>query len=278
MRTFQNKTAVITGAGSGIGRALALAFAKEGAQLALNDWNEKGLQETLQLVQALGARAKSWAFDVADRARVFAFAEDVAREFGAADILINNAGIALRAENCDVITIEEMEKVIAVNQWGVVYGTKAFLPQLLSRPESALVNISSLFGIIGMAGNTAYCMSKFAVRGFTEALRMELHGDKNIAIHTVHPGGIKTNIVAHSLNPSAADRDFEIKAFERLARLTPDQAAQIILRGIKARRKRIIVGSDAWWLDVLARLLPIRYTGLIYRQWAKFKKIKKENA
>jgi NAD(P)-dependent dehydrogenase (short-subunit alcohol dehydrogenase family) len=246
--------AVITGAGSGLGRALALRLAERRCVLALADINETGLNETCGQVDLAGAACSSHVVDVASRAAVEAFA-DVAAQHGPVNLLINNAGVTL-VDEAENMVYEDFEWVMQINFWGVVYGTKAFLPALRRADAAHIVNLSSLFGLVGMPLQSAYNASKFAVRGFTEALKIELAGS-HIGVSCVHPGGIKTGIGRNSRIrdvPLSEPSDEIIRKFEQLAMTSPDKAAAAIIRGIEKRRRRILVGPDARVIDWIARL------------------------
>ena len=204
METFSGRVAAITGAGSGIGRALARELARRGAHLALSDVDETGLAETVALCEGNGVKVTSHRVDVADRAAVFAWADQVATEHGKVNLVFNNAGVALAA-TIDEGSVEDIEWLVGINYWGVVFGTKAFLPHLKAAGEGHIVNLSSVFGLISVPAQSAYNASKFAVRGFTDALRMELEIEGcGVSSTTVHPGGIKTNIARNArMDPSA---------------------------------------------------------------------------
>jgi short-subunit dehydrogenase len=263
MTIQKNSVAVITGAGSGIGRALAVRIAKEGVEgVAIGDLNADGLDETAKLVDSK-TKVSAHNVDVSDRAAMAAFADDVIAQHGRATHLINNAGVALGGRVAEV-SLDEIEWLMGVNFWGVVHGTKFFLPHLEKESSAHIINISSLFGMIAPPGQAAYCASKFAVRGFTEALRHELEGT-NIAVSVVHPGGVQTNIVNSArIGAGVSLTEAEIEKLKRfqnklLSRTSPDRAADIIVNGIRARRPRIIVGPDAAILSRIARLFPRRY-------------------
>lgn len=263
MTIKKDSVAVITGAGSGIGRALAMRFADEGvAGIALADVNADGLAETANLI-ADKTKVSVHAVDVSDREAMAAFADDVIAQQGRATHLINNAGVALGGKVSEV-SLDEIEWLMGVNFWGVVHGTKFFLPYLEKESSAHIVNISSLFGMIAPPGQAAYCASKFAVRGFTEALRHELEGT-NIAVSVVHPGGVQTNIVNSARISTGVtlteDELAKLKKFQNklLARTSPERAAEIIVSGIKSRQPRVIVGPDAAMLSRIARLFPRRY-------------------
>ncbi|MEZ5004549.1 MAG: SDR family oxidoreductase [Chitinophagales bacterium] len=268
MKKFKDKVAVITGAGSGIGKALALQLAKEGASLALNDFHKERLAETVSQCERNGTKVYSKAFDVSKRDDFFAFADEVINHFKKVDIVINNAGVALGKYSVLESTIEDFEWVMGINYWGVLYGTKAFLPHLLKEKEAALINISSLFGITGVAYQGAYCSSKFAVRGLTESLKSELDGT-NVTVHVVHPGGIKTNIARDSKS-HGDDQTFDIEQFEKMFRHTPERAAEVILNGVKKKQSRILIGEEAYLGDFVARISPTHYTKLINVMVSKF--------
>ncbi len=260
MKLRAGTTAVVTGGASGIGRALSLALAREGLYVVAADRDAAGAAQTVALVGAAGGTGEAAQLDVADEAAVGALAERVVRERGGASVLVNNAGVSLYGSIQEVAT-DEIAWLMNVNFWGVVHGTKAFLPTLLLQPEACIVNVSSIFGLWGPPGQAAYAASKFAVRGFSDALRAELLGT-NVHVVTVHPGGIKTAIarsarVARAADPAvaaAATRMFE----ERLLTTPPEQLAAAIVAGIKRGRDRIVAGSQAPRIDLLTRLFPTR--------------------
>lgn len=266
MKNFQNKVAVITGAGSGMGRELALLLAERGATVVLNDWNEATLQETIDMVKKAGGKAGGRAFSVADREAVYAFAEETAQRFGQVDIVVNNAGISLLPQKAESLTYEQFEKIIDVNMWGVVYGCKAFLPHLKARPEASLVNISSIFGIVAYPDQAPYVMSKFAVRGFTEILRQELR-PTNIAVTCIHPGGIATNIARNAPTENKAALEKFSQAFDKMAITSARDAAIQILSGIESKKKRVVIGKDAKFMDFIARLWPSSYEKTLMKNY-----------
>jgi len=262
MAYVNGKIAVITGAGSGIGRALALQLNREGCALYLSDINPQSLHATLDLLSRKDVRADGQVLDVADKAGMHAWAEHIGSASGHVDIVINNAGVAL------ISTVEEsdyadLEWLMGINFWGVVYGTQAFLPLLRRATHGHLVNLSSVFGLIGVPTQSAYNAAKFAVRGYTEALRQEMHGT-NVHVCCVHPGGIKTNIARAARGGNAAmsveERGSE---FERLARTTPEVAAQKIIGAIEKRKKRLLIGMDATIISLVCRLFPVSYPRLL---------------
>jgi NADP-dependent 3-hydroxy acid dehydrogenase YdfG len=261
MQINANTVAVVTGAASGIGRALAVRLSKAGASLAIADVNETALQATAQLVQT---KCTMHCVDVSNELRMQDFVQEVVAAHGRANLVINNAGVALLG-TFEELSTEDIAWLMGVNFWGVVYGTKYFLPVLQQEPTAHLVNVSSIFGIIGFPGQTAYNASKFAVRGLTEALRHELE-DSHVRIACVHPGGIKTNIArsarvgAHAQSVKAP---VEEDHFEKLAPTTPEKAAERIVRGIERNEPRILIGADAGMMERLQRLFPVRYWRLL---------------
>ncbi len=270
MKTFQQKVVVITGAGSGIGRALSLQFAAEGAKLALNDFNASALDETAQLVRAKGAAVFTQAFDVSKKEDMFAFADAVAQHYGQVDVVINNAGVALGQVRVENTVLEDVEWIVGINQWGVVYGTLAFLPFLKKQPEAALVNLSSVFGLAGIATQSAYCMTKFAVRGFTESMRMECLGS-NLTITTIHPGGVDTNIVNNSRDHNEEAKTRLASRFKMNAKTTPDSAAAQIISGIRRKKVRVVIGKDGKMMDWLVRIFPSKYSSILFGQMRRAK-------
>ncbi|MDH4607920.1 SDR family NAD(P)-dependent oxidoreductase [Pseudomonas sp. BN102] len=270
MKSFENKVAAVTGAGSGIGRALACALARQGCQVALADVNAEGLAETAALVRKLGVQVTETLVNVADREAVHAWAEQVVLDHGRVNLIFNNAGVA-HAGTVDGSDYSEYEWIMSINFWGVVYGTKAFLPHLKASGEGHVVNVSSVFGLFAQPGMSAYNATKFAVRGFTESLRQELDmEDCGVSASCVHPGGIKTNIAKTArMNDSLAsvtgqDASRARQQFnDQLLRTTPDKAAEVILRGVLRDNRRILIGADAWALDGMQRLLPTLYQRLV---------------
>jgi NAD(P)-dependent dehydrogenase (short-subunit alcohol dehydrogenase family) len=266
MRAFRDTVAVVTGAGSGIGRALAVALARDGAHLALSDVNEAGLAETGRLAGGGGGRVTVARLDVADRDAVHHHAEQVVADHGRVNLVVNNAGVALSAPIAEM-SWDDLDWLFGINFWGVVHGTKAFLPHLERSGEGHVVNLSSVFGLIAVPGQGAYNAAKFAVRGFTECLREELDlAGSCVSATCVHPGGVRTNI-ARSARVSARlgrpDRAVMDAEFDRLARTTPDAAAAKILAGVRRNARRVLVGPDAYAIDWLQRLLPTRYQRVV---------------
>ena len=268
MKSFAHKVAAITGAGSGIGRALALNLAKQGCHLALSDVNEKGLAETVDQAKAFGVNVTSQKLDVANKDGVHAWADAVVREHGKVNLIFNNAGVAL-GSTVEGMSYDELAWVMNINFWGVVYGTKAFLPYLKASGDGHIINISSIFGICAQPTQSAYNASKFAVRGFTEALRQELDIENApVSVTCVHPGGIKTNIAKAAkmndsiknigLNPATSTQNFE-----KLFRTTPEEAANVILKAVQKDARRALIGSDAYVVDAMQRLLPTSYQKIV---------------
>jgi NADP-dependent 3-hydroxy acid dehydrogenase YdfG len=260
------RVAVVTGAGSGIGRALAHNLAARGCPLVLIDVNEQGLQET---AETIATPVLTRTMDVSDRWAHQQLAAEV-QDWATAPIglVVNNAGVALSQTAADAST-EDVEWVMNINFWGVVHGTQAYLPMLMAQDSGAVVNISSIFGIIAFPTQSAYNASKFAVRGYTESLRHELHGTGVRAI-CVHPGGIKTNIVNngrhHVDNLGRTDGGEALKKdFDQIARTSPDQAAKTILKGVDGGNDRVLIGPDAKAMDILQRVMPVRYHSVIRR-------------
>lgn len=265
MKNLSNKVVVITGAGSGIGRALAVNLAGKGARLALSDVNEAGLGETVELAVKAGSPDVHTArLDVADKAAFAAYATEVAEHFGQVNVVINNAGVALAGDVTD-LTYEDMEWIVGINFWGVVYGTKEFLPHLIASGDGHVVNLSSLFGLLAMPGQSAYNATKFAVRGFTEALREEmLIAGHKVGVTSVHPGGIKTAIARSARVSDKEDQAATAKLFdEKLARMTPDRAAEIIVKGITKNQARVLVGLDAHALHNFQKFTGSRYEDIV---------------
>lgn len=260
MTQITGKVAVVTGAASGIGQATACLLAAEGARLAITDVDSKGLEQTAEKIRAAGGEVSTYLVDVADKDAVYAFADQIAADMGGADIVLNNAGVAQMARVED-LTYEDFEWVMNIDFWGMVYGTKAFLPQLQAKGGGHILNVSSIFGMISVPTQAAYNSAKFAIRGFTEALRLELK-DTDISVSSIHPGGIKTNIVRNARflqSTSVGEREEAVSGFDKLARTTPEKAAQTIVKGIKKNKPRILIGFDARLVDWTQRLLPTRY-------------------
>ncbi|RDH76855.1 SDR family NAD(P)-dependent oxidoreductase [Mycolicibacterium moriokaense] len=251
---FDGKVAVITGAGSGIGRALALNLASKGARLALSDIDADGLAETARQARALGAQVKVDTLNVAERETVLAYADDVVAHYGAVHQVYNNAGIAHHGE-IETMDFKDAERIMDVDFWGVVNGTKAFLPHVIASGDGHIVNISSLFGLIAVPGQSAYNAAKFAVRGFTEALRQEmLVAGHPVKVTCVHPGGIKTAVARNATVREGADASTFSEFFDsKLALHSPEMAARTIVDGVAKGRARVLIGWEAKLLDLVAR-------------------------
>jgi short-subunit dehydrogenase len=252
--------AVVTGAGSGIGRALAKQLAAAGCGLALADVDEKSLVETAAMLPGKGAGVSTHVLDVADEAGVSAFAEDVKSRHGRVTLLINNAGVALHG-TFEELSLDDLRWLMGINFWGTVYGVTYFLPILKQQRRAHIVNLSSVFGIVAPAGQTAYAASKFAVRGFTEALRHELDGS-SVFVSCVHPGGIRTPIAERGrlgTNAPKTRKNESVSRLAQLAKTSPENAAARILRGVERREPRILIGFDALQIDVMQRLRPATY-------------------
>jgi NAD(P)-dependent dehydrogenase (short-subunit alcohol dehydrogenase family) len=269
MKSFKGKVAAITGAASGIGRALAIELSRRGCHLALSDVNEAGLAETAQLASGNGVKVTTAKLNVADRAAVYAWADQVVADHGKVNLIFNNAGVALGTTLEDVKP-EDFEWIMGINFWGVVWGSQAFLPHLKKAGDGHIINISSLFGLMSLPTQGAYNASKFAVRGYTEALRQELDVDNcGVSATCVHPGGIRTNIARSARMDDklsqrlGVDADKARQRFDRLLNTTSaESAAQQILRGVERNARRVLVGYDAKLLDALVRVLGSWYQPL----------------
>ena len=255
---LMGRVAVVTGAGSGIGRAAALSLARRGCHLALADIDEAGLAQTQALVT--GVRASSHRLDVANREAVAAMPARVLEAHGRVDLLVNNAGVAL-AGTFDLLSEADFEWLMEINFYGVVRMTRAFLPALRASDDACIVNVSSVFGLISPPGQSAYSASKFAVRGFSNALRHELAGTR-VGVSVVHPGGVATAIARNARVAQGLPADemrSRLVLAEKVLRMPPEKAAEIIVRGVENRRARILVGSDALLISLLERLAPVSY-------------------
>jgi len=253
MRDLKDKVAVVTGAASGIGRATALALAGQGCDLAIADVNEAGLAETAEQVRALGRRVRTDRVDVSDKERVRRFAEDVVAEYGRVDILVNNAGVTITAD-FEEHTLEDWEWIVGINFWGVVYGCKFFLPYLKQAGEAHIVNVSSIFGMLGVPGQSSYCATKFAVRGLSEALWVELK-DHNIGVTSIHPAGVRTNIAKDARTKEEGKKTEAIKIIERYS-VPPERCAELIVDAIKKNKLRQMVARESYVIDFAKRMAP----------------------
>ncbi|MEM6513249.1 MAG: SDR family NAD(P)-dependent oxidoreductase [Pseudomonadota bacterium] len=264
MTVIRGGVAVITGAASGIGESLAHLLAARGAALALADIDADGLDRLRAAVGPSAVGCSTHVIDVADRSAIERFAGEVEAEHGRASLLFNNAGVSLIGRAEDTL-VEDFEWLMRINFWGVVHGCSAFLPLLRREQAAHIVNLSSLFGLVSVPLQSAYNASKFAVRGYTEALRMELEGSP-VAVTCVHPGGVLTPIARRarvSERMAGAKHDRLTTLFESRAMTTPEQAAAQIVRAVETNRKRLLVGRDARLIDKIARLLPASYDKLL---------------
>ena len=264
MEGFAGKVAVVTGAGSGIGQALALELGRSGAKVAISDVDVEGLAQTEEQLKAIGAHVKADRLDVTEREAFLAYADAVAEHFGKVNQIYNNAGIAFSGD-VEVSQFKDIERVMDVDFWGVVNGTKAFLPHLIASGDGHVINVSSLFGLMSVPGQAAYNSAKFAVRGFTEALRQEMVlAGHPVGVTTVHPGGIKTAIARNATAAEGLDVNELAKMFDkRLARTSPKRAAQIILEAVRKNKARVLVGADAKVLDIIVRLTGSGYQRIV---------------
>jgi len=264
---FSGRVAAITGAGSGIGRALAHELARRGCHVAISDVREESLKPVAEECEACGVKVSLARVVTADRAAVHAWADETTASFGQVNFIFNNAGVALAA-SVNGVTYEDFEWIMGINFWGVVHGTKAFLPHLIASGDGHIVNVSSVFGLAGIPSQGGYNAAKFAVRGFTDCLRQELElMDCGVSCTCVHPGGIKTNI-ARAARKHASVRELGLPEddgsdFENVARTTPEQAAQIILKAVERNRRRVMVGPDGYLFDWVTRLIPEYYPRMI---------------
>lgn len=263
MKDFQDKVVVITGAGAGIGRELAVQLARCGAQLALSGRNMVNVAETAALCEKEGAKARAYVVDVTDRQAVYAHADEVVAHFGKVNIVVNNAGVSLTA-NVDELSWDDFEWIVDINFWGVMHGTKAFLPHVIASGDGHIANISSMFGLAACPSQSAYNATKFGIKGFTDALRqeMKLYGHP-VGVSSVHPGMVLTDIARKARAGGGRDVNQLAENFERLAKTSPEKAAKVILRGIRKNKAKILVGTDARIIDLLPRLLGSGYQHVI---------------
>jgi short-subunit dehydrogenase len=287
MTAIRGAAAAVTGAASGIGRALAIELAARGCDLALADRDEAGLAtvaaEIAEIAKTSPRKVSVHRVDVGEPGQIADFARAAIAAHGGLNILVNNAGVALLGQFHE-IDQAQMDWLININFWGVVHSTRAFLPHLATRREAHIVNVSSIFGIVAPPGQTAYAAAKFAVRGFSESLRHELQmAESPVRLSVVHPGGILTNIVRNSrAGTGVTDNERRAQAIERfdaIAKTTPKDAALRIIKGIEKNQPRILIGSDARFMDLLQRFRPATYWSVMARRIAKMEKAgKKEGA
>ena len=266
MKNFRDKVVVVTGAGSGIGRELAVTLAHKGAKVAISDVDAAGLATTERLVREAGAEVHTQTLNVAERQSVLDYADTVAAHFGSVNAVFNTAGIAHHGE-VEHTEFKDIERVVDVDFWGVVNGTKAFLPHVIASGDGAIVNVSSLFGLLSEPGQAAYNAAKFAVRGFTEALNQEMIVAKHpVKVTCVHPGGIKTAIARNSTTSGDHDQKATAEFFDKhLARTSPTKAAEVILDGVRKGKARVLIGADAKVLDLWVRVVASKYQGVSAR-------------
>ncbi|MFC9997098.1 SDR family NAD(P)-dependent oxidoreductase [Nocardia sp. NPDC127526] len=269
MKDFNGKVAVITGAGAGIGRALAIELARNGAQLALSGRNLDSVAETAALCEKEGAKARAYRLDVTDRAAVYAHAAEVVSDFGKVNIVINNAGVSLTA-NIEDVSWEDFEWIFDINFWGTAHGTKAFLPHVIASGDGHIANVSSMFGLVACPSQSGYSSSKFAMRAFTDALRQEMIiAGHHVGVSSVHPGMIKTEIAWKARASANRDRDALASNFDRLAKTSPEKCAQTILNGIRKNKPLILIGQDAQAMNWMQRLLGSGYMKPLTAQMRK---------
>jgi len=268
MKGFHDKVVAITGAGSGIGRALACEFAGRGAHLAVSDVDADGLAGTVAMCEGSGVKVSSALVDVADRAAVAGWAGVVVEQHGGVNVIMNNAGVTVAA-TAEGVSYDDFEWLMNINFWGVVHGTKEFLPHLRASGDGHIINISSVFGLVSIPAQSTYNAAKFAVRGFSDAVRIELEIERApVSVTTIHPGGIKTNIARNAkVDASIAKIGGDVTTFgdefDRIARTTPERAARQIIRAVERNRRRALIGSDAKVFDLASRLPAALYQRLL---------------
>jgi butyryl-CoA dehydrogenase len=277
VKHFTGRVAAITGAASGIGRAVAAELARRRAHLALSDIDEAGLSETVAQCEGSGIKVTTAVVDVADRDAVDGWADKVVADHGNVNLLVNNARVALGA-TVESMSYEDFEWLMNTNFWGVVYGTKAFLPHLKASGEGHIANVSSVFGLISVPSQSAYNAAKFAVRGFSDTLRMELEIEgAAVSVTTIHPGGIKTNIARNArMDPTvellASDADAARRDFERVFITSPKKAARQIVNAIQRDRRRALIGPDAKAIDFVSRLPAVLYQSVLTKGAARLRR------
>ncbi|MFT3714725.1 MAG: SDR family oxidoreductase [Gordonia sp. (in: high G+C Gram-positive bacteria)] len=268
MKNFRDKVCVVTGAGSGMGRTMSIRLARQGAKVAISDVDPEGLSTTERLIKeaAPGAEVHSQLLNVAEREAVLEYADTVAKHFGGVNAIFNNAGIAHHGE-VESMEFKDIERIMDVDYWGVVNGTKAFMPYIIASGDGAIVNTSSLFGLLSEPGQSAYNSAKFAVRGFTESLRQEmLISHPSVKVTCVHPGGIKTAVARNATTSGGYDQKAAAEFFDKyLASMSPEKAADVILHGVSKEKARVLVGMDAKVLDLFVRVTGSAYQGVVAR-------------
>jgi NAD(P)-dependent dehydrogenase (short-subunit alcohol dehydrogenase family) len=253
MKTLRDRVAVVTGAAGGIGRATSLALAREGCDLAISDVNEGGLADTAAEIRALGRRVITHRVDVSNKERMQRYADEVAAEYGKVHVLVNNAGVTVTAE-FEQHSLDDWEWIVGINFWGVIYGCKFFLPHLKRAEEAHIVNLSSVFGLLGVPSQTSYCATKFAVRGFSEALWIELK-QHNIGVTAIHPAGVRTNIVRSARSYDEELKNSAIDLIEKNS-VTPERCAELIVSAIKKNKMRQLVTRESYVIDWAKRFAP----------------------
>jgi NAD(P)-dependent dehydrogenase (short-subunit alcohol dehydrogenase family) len=264
MQSFKGKVAVVTGGGSGMGRELSLQLAAAGAVVAVVDISDVRAKETVELIARSGGKAAPYVVDISDKEQVAALARSVDGDHGPAQILVNNAGILMKSERFDAMAVGDVQRLLDINLGGVVACTTAFLPQLLSHGQAALVNVSSLGGLVGLMKQVPYAAAKFAVRGFSEALRMDLY-ETGLKITVVYPGPVATNIFINSPQLTPEEGLAGQDSMQSVRPVPADKAASQILRAVRKGKARVIIGRAAKAMDILARLFPNAYTKLLFK-------------
>jgi NADP-dependent 3-hydroxy acid dehydrogenase YdfG len=272
---FSGKIAVVTGAGSGIGRALTAELTSQGAAVAASDIDRTGLEETVSQCQGLIGSVTAYDLDVADRAAVIAHAEKVVRDLGRVNLVVNNAGVSVTGNLLD-LAWDDIDWLLGINLGGVISGSKAFLPHLIASGDGHLVNVSSMFGLLAVAQQSAYVTAKFGVRGFTETLRQEMiAGRYPVSVHSVHPGMIQTNIARSGRfrGPGGDLLADQSESFDRIATTRPEKVARVVLAGIERNKPRIIVGPDAHLMAAIPRIMGARYVNAFGRAMRPFSRM-----
>jgi NAD(P)-dependent dehydrogenase (short-subunit alcohol dehydrogenase family) len=275
MKKLSDRVAVVTGAAGGIGRATSVALAKEGCHLAICDVNAAGLEETAALVRELGRNVSTHIVDVSSKERMRSFTDEVIAQHGGVNILVNNAGVTVAAP-FEQHSLEDFEWIVGINLWGVIYGCKFFLPYLQKAEEAHIVNLSSLFGLLGVPSQTSYCATKFAVHGFSEALWVELR-DQGIGVTSVHPGGVRTDIAKSARSTSSAQMNLAINVIERFS-VTPEHCAKLIVSAIKKNKMKQMVTRETHMIFAAKRLAPQLPQRVMVGGYRRTKKLSAETA